>query len=107
MIESDWKKFRAMIPQLREHYLAERNARIARILADPTKTETERFWDTLEAMQKEATTLRMCLNDHSRSKMTLALIIMRGAGMLTKDDLAGFSPELQKEVFHDLLGKNG
>lgn len=107
MIESDWKKFSAMIPMLRERYLAEQNARIARVLADPKKNETQRFWDALEAIQKESKTLRMCLDDHSRSKMSIALLSMRGAGMLTKEDLADFSPELQNLILPDASETRG
>jgi hypothetical protein len=106
-MESDWKKFRAMIPMLRERYLAERNARIVRLLTDPAKNETERFWDAQATVEKEAKTLRMCLDDHSRSKMWLALITMRSAGMLKPEDLAGFSEKLQKEVFEYPVEEKG
>ncbi len=100
-MESDWKKFRALAPVLRERYLADRNAEIARIIRDPKKTETERFWDAMELMEREAKTLAKCLDGHSRSKMWLYLITMRGEGMLQRDDLVHFSEELQKRVFDD------
>ncbi len=106
-MESDWKKFRAMIPMVRERYLAERNARIVRKLTDPRKTESERFWDAQEEVEKEAKALRRCLDDISRSKMWLTLIALRGAGMLKKEDLAEFSEELQKKVFDDPFEKRG
>lgn len=104
-MESDWKKFSAMIPALRERYLAEQNARIVRLLADPRKTETERFWDAEQEVRKQAKTLRACLDDISRSRMSLTLLTMRGAGMLKKEDLAGFSEELQKQVFDERYDK--
>ena len=97
-MESDWKKFSAMIPMLRERYLAEQNARIVCMLADPKKNETERFWDAQDAIQKESKVLRRCLDDHSRSKMALAMLSMRVAGMLKKEDLANFSQELQELI---------
>ena len=100
-MESDWKKFRALIPLLRDRYLAASNARIGRKLTDPKKTETERFWDAEEDIRKEAKTLRLCLDDISRSKIWLTLMSMRRAGMLKKEDLADFSEELQKQVFDD------
>lgn len=100
-MESDWKKFRALIPIVRDRYLAERNAQIVRKLTDPQKTDTERFWDAAEVVETEARTLRQCLDDISRSKMWVVLITMRGAGMLKKEDLVGFSEELQKQVFDD------
>ena len=100
-VESDWKKFRAMLETWRERYLAERNARIVGKLTDANKTETERFWDALEIMEKEAKTLRRCLDGISRSKMRLRLIEMRAAGMLKPEDLAGFSQELQEQIFDE------
>ncbi len=106
-MESDWKKFGALVPVLRERYLADRNAKIIRIISDPTKTETERFWDAIEVMEKEAKTLYKCLDGHSRSKMWLFLITMRGAGMLKQEDLAEFSMEIQKKVFDDPFEKKG
>jgi hypothetical protein len=107
MVESDWKKFSAMTEKLRERYLAEQNVRIARILSDPKKNETERFWDAIDAMQKESKALRMCLDDLSRSKMAFRLMSMRSVGMLKKEDLVDFSPELQNLIFPDATAKNG
>lgn len=96
--ESDWKKFSAMVPALRERYLAQCNAKAAAMLTKPHKTETERFWDAMEEMEKEVKVLRSCLDGHSRSKMWLNLLTMARAGMLRKEDLAGFSPELRQEI---------
>jgi hypothetical protein len=100
-VESDWKKFSAMLPIWRERYLADHNARLVRLLTDPKKSETERFWDAEEQLRKEAKTLRECLDDLSRSKMWLRLMAMRAAGMISREDLAEFSEELQKQVFDD------
>ena len=105
--ESDWKKFRAMVPILRERYLAARNGPIAALLKDPKKNETERFWDAMEEMEKEAKVLRHCLDGHSRSKMWLYMLSMIRAGMMTKDDLTEFSDELQKELSYVFDDKKG
>ncbi len=99
--ESDWKKFREITPVLRERYIAERNRRLERILADPGRTETERFWKASELLEKEARVLRRCLDGHSRSKMWLYLLEMKRAGMLRPEDMTGFSEKLRGEVFDD------
>ena len=99
--ESDWKKFRALVPVCRERYIAERNAKIKAMLEDPAKTETERFWEVQQIMEKEARILETCLDGHSRSKMWFHLMLMRKAGMITGDDVADFSQELQKQVFFE------
>lgn len=96
-MESDWKKFRVMVPVLRERYLEERNARIATLLTDPKKNHTERFWDAMDKMEQEARVLRQCLDGHSRSKMWIYMLTMIRAGMLKPEDLAEFSEELQKK----------
>ena len=106
-MESDWKEFCALVPVLRERYLAVRNSEIARIITDSTKTETERFWDVMEVMEKEAKTLRRCFDGHSRSKMWLYMITMRGEGMLKRKDLMNFSEEIQRRVFDGPFEKKG
>jgi hypothetical protein len=97
-MESDWKLFSGMAPKLRERYLAERNARIVALLTNPKKNETERFWEALEVMEKEAKILQKCLDGHSRSKMWMFMMTMISVGMLKQEDMAGFSEELRKEV---------
>ncbi|MDB6028081.1 MAG: hypothetical protein JWM68_4304 [Verrucomicrobiales bacterium] len=106
-MESDWKKFREMVPQLRERYLADRNARIAAMLANPQKSETERFWEAMEEMEKEVKVLQQCLDGHSRSKMWLYVLAMIRAGMLRKEDMEGFSEERQKEAAYAFTERKG
>ncbi len=103
--ESDWKKFSALVPVIRERYLTDRNARITALLTAPKKTETERFWDAMAEMEKEAKILHQCLDDHSRSKLWLFVRLMIYAGMLKKEDLTGFSDELQREAAYVFDGK--
>jgi len=100
--ESDWKKFRNMLPELREKYLNKRNKKIGEILNDPKKIATECFWNTEKRIKKEAHILRECLDDYSRSSMDMKLISMCRYGMLEKQDIEKFSEELQaqyKEVW--------
>lgn len=103
--ESDWKTFQAMVPVLRERYLAERTGRIAALLTNPKKNDTERFWDAMEEMEKEAEVLRYCLDGHTRSKMWLFMVSMIHAGMMKKEDLSRFSDELQQSIAYVFDGK--
>jgi hypothetical protein len=105
--ESDWKKFRAILPVWRERYLTERNSRIAAVLTDAKKTGTERFWDAEKLIEKEARILQRCLDDIRRSRMWERLAEMRAAGMIRRDDLADFSQELQDQVFYEFPEKKG
>jgi len=106
-MESDWRRFRDRVPMLRERYLADRNARIAALLTDPKKNETDRFWDAMEEMEREAKVLRQCLDGHSRSKMWLYVLTMIRAGMLTAADLEGFSKDLRDQVAYALKEPKG
>ena len=96
--ESDWKRFRDMVLDLRERYLKEKNHELVGILTSPDKTPTEQFWDTLERMNKEKRILQDCLDRHSRSNMFMSMILMLRYGMLKEEDLEGFSEELQDEL---------
>lgn len=89
--ESDWKKFTALLPVWRERYLTEKNPRIAALLTEPGKTETERFWAAEKVIEKEARTLQRCLDDIRRSRMIERLLEMRLAKMISREDLADFS----------------
>lgn len=96
--ESDWKLYSSMIPELRERYLEEKNRKFASSLNEPGKTETERFWETLEAMDEEAGVLRACLDDHRRSEMINSMSLMFFHGMISVEDLEQFSSELRETV---------
>ncbi len=96
--ESDWKRFRGLIPMVRERYLAEQNAMILEILTDPNRSETERFWDALKRAKEIREILTDCLDGHSRSKMVLYMRLMLRANMMCQDDLFSFSDELQKHL---------
>ena len=104
-MEADWKKFREMVPMLRERYLAERNARVVALLTDPKKNETERFWKAMEVMEREGKVLRRCLDGHSRSSMSRFILTMIGVGMLKKEDMSVFSEELQKQISFAFEGR--
>jgi hypothetical protein len=98
MLESDWKKISRQLPELRERYLTEQNARLARMLTEPGKTETERFWDTLKEMTQQSKILVRCLSSYSRSNMEAHMVQMLHVGMLKQEDLTAFSEELQKSL---------
>ena len=92
--ESDWKRFRKIVPELREAYLKEKNRELARILTDSKKTPTEQFWDAFEKMKKERKILVDCLDGHSRSNMFMSMALMCRYGMLKEEQFVEktFSP---------------
>jgi hypothetical protein len=96
--ESDWKRYSKMIADVRERYLEQRNQEIVRILTDSEKTPTKCFWDAWAKIGEVARILEDCLDNHSRSKMFPNMFLMLRHGMLTKEDLSGFSEALRDKL---------
>lgn len=96
--ESDWKLFRSKLDELRERFLNKKNIELAKYLADPSKTSTEQFWNTLEEMKNIETILRQCLEGYSRSDMFLHIFAMYKHGMMADEDLQQFSDDIQQNV---------
>jgi len=93
-MEKDWKKFCAMVPDLRERYLAKENQKFIEILQAPDKSPTERFWNAYEQMKETRKILVTCFDGHSRSKLSDFIGLMYGYGILTDKDLEAFSDEV-------------
>ena len=92
--ESDWKRFRKIVPELRERYLRERNSEIAALLRDESSTPTNQFWTASERIEEIGKILRSCLDGHSRSTMMNYLMMMHRHQLLTDEDMNGFSDEV-------------
>ncbi len=89
--ESDWKRFRRIVPELRERYLRRRNSELSAILGDESSTATDQFWAASERIEETGKILRACFDGHTRSTMMSFLMMMYRHQMLTEDDLDGFS----------------
>lgn len=97
--ESDWKRFRAIVPELRERYLVKRNADLLEIFNDEKLSQTERFWEVKNRQDEIAGILKSCLDGHTRSKMVFFMQVMYRHEMLVDEDLGGFSEEVQKRAW--------
>jgi len=107
-LESDWKKYCALVTVVRERYLGKCNAKAAALLTDPRRNETERFWDTMDLMEKDARVIQLCLDRHARSQMVFSMLALLSHGLMTKEELSTFSEELQASlayVFDEPKGK--
>ena len=98
LMEADWKKFRARVPEWRERHLSRRNAEIVALLADEQKTPTERFWEAKARMEQEARILVTCFDGHSRSQLEWSLMLMHGHGVIGAAELEEFSEDLRTNV---------
>ena len=97
-LESDWKAFRALVPICRDRYLAKVNERVEGLLSAGSGTPTERFWNAQEEIEKEVGILESCLDGHSRSKMGPYAGLMYRYGMISDEDLKGFSTEFAERA---------
>lgn len=97
-LESDWKKFRKIVPELRERYLRERNSELDAILRDESLTPTDRFWAVSKRVDEIGAILRMCLNGHTRSKMMHYLLLMYRHQLLVDGDMEGFSEGVRERL---------
>lgn len=96
--ESDWKTFRAMVPDLRERYLKKKNIEIVANLTDKNLTPTEQFWNARKIIEEERKILENCLDGHTRSKLSVFMFLMYKNGMLSDDDLKNFSQGLRNNI---------
>jgi len=97
-LESDWKKYNKLIPLWRDSYLQRKNQMIIDFLSDPTKTPTEKFWETKDKIYEQAQIMRACLGYNSRSKMWTSILSLYQYGFIVKEDLEEFSEELRNDV---------
>ena len=96
--ESDWKVFSKHVPEWRERHLERINREIADLLTDRERTPTECFWNTFKKMKEERRILVDCFDNHSRSRMSMSLVLMHRHGIIEDADLNDFSGEIRKWV---------
>ncbi len=97
-LESDWKMFKKHVPVWREQYLNHRNENIAALLTDKEESPTERFWNAKKILKEDSYILTSCLDQYSRSKMTISLSLMIRYGLIEEPDLVVFSDELREHI---------
>lgn len=94
--ESDWKKFRARLPQWQERYMDRLNhAYIA--LLEGEGAASEKFWELVKRVNKNRRDTGV-IAEMSRSKMIYSLADLLNEGAITEDDIADFSEEVRQHV---------
>ncbi|RPI76528.1 MAG: hypothetical protein EHM45_12685 [Desulfobacteraceae bacterium] len=96
--KADWKKFRNSLEMWRERYLKRKNNEIRAILGSKDLDETGKFWNIAEFQKTEIKKLRNCLDNYTRSNMTLHMALMKEYGMIDPEDIREFSVEMQKHI---------
>lgn len=95
--ESDWKLFRARLPKWQEDYMEKLNKEYVELL---TKDEPayKRFWELNRRIREDKKSGGVIIHDLRRSKMMFDIAGLLYDGVITLDDLDGFSEELCKYV---------
>ena len=96
--ESDWKAYKKLIDPAYERFLQKKNQEMVHILSDPGRTSADRFEDVQKEIKATNLILRDCFGRFSRSSMQTSLVLMCRYGLLDRDDLTPFSPELQENL---------
>lgn len=91
--ESDWKLFRQKLPEWQEAYMERLNREYIHLLSGPGLASTK-FW-ALEKRIFHDKKKPGVIVERSRSNMSLALLRLLADGVITRDDLDGFSPDLR------------
>jgi len=94
--ERDWKLFRRLQDAALERYCERALKEIGGIAADERQKFHERFLAIYDLIRECDKTLSDLLSDISRSKALLQLVAMQSRGLLTPDEIAGFSEETQE-----------
>jgi hypothetical protein len=101
--EADWKLFRTRLPGWQEEYMDRLNREYAAILAGSGKA-SEKFWALEERINRDKRTVSVTAR-MSRSNMDYNIAGLLGGGVITLDDLDGFSLEL-RESMRSFLERN-
>jgi hypothetical protein len=100
--ESDWKHFRAIRDVALERFCERALRECSDVIADPGRTAHERYLAVFELLEERDDELASAFNDPRRSTALLQLASMRGLGLVTDEEMEGFSPDTRERT-HVLL----
>jgi hypothetical protein len=96
--ESDWKIFRKLHPVLVERFCERILHELDAVSADHVKTFHQRYRDIYKLIERRDKELANAFDDLRRSSALMQIIAIHGRGLLTEDELNGFSQELVNVV---------
>lgn len=99
--ESDWKYLRKLKPILLERACAKINRDAQKLLENKDNIDQYQLYLTLYKYYKEEDeVIAECFNDHRRSMAKFRIISLVKHGIMTDDELQGFSDETRETVAH-------
>ena len=96
--ESDWKRFKPLRQLALERFCERVLLDIGRIGADARKSRHERYLDTYRLIQEKDKELVRIFDSLRRSTALIQLGLFRSHGLITEEELSGFSEELRARI---------
>lgn len=96
--EADWKVFTKLKELALDRYCARVLTELKALMDDQTQTNHERYLSAFRRLRERDKDLAMAFNDHSRSKASLQLLLMRRLELLTDDEMNQFSPAYRERI---------
>ena len=96
--ESDWKVFRDLREVALDRFCKDVLEELHRVLLDGSRGHHERYLVVYRLLQDRDEKLARAFNNPRRSMMMWQLAAIHALGLLTPDELSGFTPETRQAV---------
>jgi hypothetical protein len=94
--KSDWKLFRERLPEWQEHYMERLTKEYIELLSSPGNA-SDHFWELEKRIKKDKKNPGVLL-EVRKSEALWDIAAFVGRGIITMDELEGFSEELIEAV---------
>ncbi len=94
MNESDWKVFKKIKDKAIEQFCAQALHEFEEVISDKKEHVHHRYLHLYKLVENTDKRMALLFNDHSRSKATMQLVAIRGAGLADEGLLSKLSDEL-------------
>lgn len=96
--EPDWRHLRSLVDRALDRFCARALDACAAVMADTNVPHHERFLRLSEAVQEHEKEMRGAFGVASRSNALLSLTYLHRLGLLTPDEMAGFSEATRERL---------
>ena len=97
VLERDWKLFRKMLPEWQERHMTKLLDEYMALLTSQD-CPSEKFWALHDRIKDDKKSPGVIVNGSRRSSMTFELVQLVMDGVISVDELDGFSEDLQAHV---------
>ncbi len=94
--ESDWKKFKSLKKGALERFCAETLADCSELIEQEDSSNHSRYLSLYKSIQDADRTLATLFDDHSRSKATIQMMMLRAEGLIRDSELEELSDDFCK-----------